>query len=1380
MRRAKKGLAILASTVLMVTSAVNYHGLTFSTNVYSEETSNAETVSEVESAQAETEAAVQAETVQPETVAAQVETEAVQPETVAVQAETEAIVQSEATEAELISEATQESSTVGASEVVAESEEQTELAEAASLEETSESAKPEETTETAETEPEETKAEETKVEETTEVATTEVESEVTEAESTEVESLEETSEEETETSEAESEEESPEAETEDGFTAMSLLPLEEIQAYLHLEDKTEEEVKNMSIDEVLNSLVDRDGNKIAIRPENATTAWYKDRSRYVEQYVEYPLGENKKIDLFDQYVSRSQVELIVGSKNQLDTGNKRYIIIVDLAKKFSDIAREDQISYELYFQDESGTRKEVTVDNIVTSEKVINNYKDNVYNYIDKNLVHDPDYWSGKEYYLGISSPVAKRDDVDVDVDVYTYEEYVKFQKGLDAKPCTDQILNQDMTQKDSGRKGTYKDDLSDETSRIFWIRYRHSTGREYYKFVEYSVESDAFSFKDGIYSYDGEQMNNVSYYKQMEVTKKNISAVNSATGKEEIFDSIECESFRLQKEYSESDAYYYVMDMQEGQSSIVKVVEGLYKSIEQVTNQPDIKEQLIQTSASQTPRGYKANYSEPKYFTIFRKNGSVLNIQVEVDDYYNSDKNYTEAPIIGQSDPWFRIYDVKNEDTYIPSVVFENSYSMNLYTMYGYGYQTVLIQDETVDLSQLRILWGVDKDHVTKVTVNGKEVQSGQIIDCSKEDPDDPKSESNPESTKGTVHFTITVDEHPKEYYITFVKAVSKEKEQKLFVAGPKKQEVFLNEYTEYKHDILIANLGQEELTGLRVELNATNCKLDDYWTVGGENNNTLAGFDSVETGWNSVLGNVAKVRLVPSNAEGGKIEGTLTVYADGQEPIVIELLGYAQNPRLVTNQETFSKVAAVKYVPYSYMFSTNNMYDWVDVSYELEGDLPAGIKWYPKTGEIYGTPTETGTFKFKITANFTSEASYGFSPSSVELTLTVDDNTAENVYKASSDGYSIKQAIGTDMGDYKYVVTSLEDAEFISNGVFTEFNNEYCDVWLNGKRLTRGEDYDAESGSTRITIHGETFENTDYVNQDGENTIAIEFRKDGKREEELKRTSQNFTIDLTKPTEQETTEESTTAAPTKPTVEPTKPTTAPTKPTTEESTTAKATTAEESTKEESTTSKHSEASTTSEPTTGTKVEETKKEEAKSTVVSTQTPETAKENETSASATETTAASVTCTVKMVDAENKAINNLNLELHSTPQKTLTDANGCAAFDSIEFGSHTLYVKNTDGATEGSVSFTIAEGNTLALNGNVITAPNGADFILTVRYDQNNLELLSIHDNAARSSEVILGIEDYAEWIGAFLFGVGIAMAMYLCVYAISSAVRRRR
>lgn len=66
--------------------------------------------------------------------------------------------------------------------------------------------------------------------------------------------------------------------------------------------------------------------------------------------------------------------------------------------------------------------------------------------------------------------------------------------------------------------------------------------------------------------------------------------------------------------------------------------------------------------------------------------------------------------------------------------------------------------------------------------------------------------------------------------------------------------------------------------------------------------------------------------------------------------------------------------------------------------------------------------------------------------------------------------------------MGDYNFVLTSFEDAVFVSYGEFSE----YCGVWLNGNKLKEGKDYDAESGSTRITIHGETFENTDYVNQD------------------------------------------------------------------------------------------------------------------------------------------------------------------------------------------------------------------------------------------------------------------------------------------------------
>ena len=1371
MRRAKKGLAILASTVLMVTSAVNYHGLTFSTNVYSEETSNAETVSEVENIQAESETFIQ-----PVAPIAEVPTEAP-----VVETQTETIAQESSIEnAEAVTAETEST----AAFTMAESEAATEDAD---LYETSE--------ESSETEdiielPEDETEVETETETETEIETSE------------------------ESSEAETEEEISEEETEfeDGIAVMSLLPLEEVTAYLVLGNKTEDEIKNMSIDEVLNSLQDSDGNKISIS-EEATTAWryVKDETDGVEKYEEYPLGQGVTIDMSssDKDITKYNMELIVGSGNQLDQNNKRYLITIYSSSKIT-----EETYFEVYRQDETGARTKV-------EPKRIEEKFSNILGMSVKTTIYIvPNHVAGTEYYVGIHSEAAKHPEIQLEVSTYQVGE-----AGLMLSPCTESALNQDMTRKDSGRKGIYDapksifEDILDALKNEFVLTYMdRKTGVEIVKNVEAFCIATDNSYIDGSMNvYDGQTMVDVSCVEQNEINAGD-SEFDVSSGYYVLeYDPVEIRTYMLKEEYSATDDLFYVMNAygtvygDDANSYVVKAVEGLYDSLEAAADQPDIKEQLIPTNQNQAPRGYKANYdyrTNGKYFTIFFEDGSIFKYNIRVMDYdsqYDPDyvKSFTDAPVIGEADPWFQITGIMQNDIEVSSFIVQNGSNMNLDTMYGYGYQTVLIQDENVDLSQLQpVFWTADAEHITDVRVNGQPVTSGTVIDCS----------------TGIVQYTVVIDGHQRNYQVKFVKSSL---EAKLFVAGPQTQEVFLDEYTEYKHDILIANMGQKELTGLRVELNATNCKLDDYWTVGGENNSTLAPFDSTTTDTEyGVLGNLAKVRLLPLNDEGGDIEGTLTVYADGQEPIVINLTGRAQNPKIVTDQEKFDQVIAVKYVPYSYMITTNCMYDWTDVTYTLTGDLPDGVEWIQETGEIYGVPQEVGTFPITVEATFKSDT-YTFESSKVDLVLTVKDNTAENVYNASDDGYSIKQALGTDTGDYNFVLTSLEDATFVSYGEFSEFDHEYCGVWLNGKKLVEGKDYDAEPGSTRITIHGETFENTDYVNQDGENTIALEFRKDGDRNEELKRTSQNFTINVTKPTEPEPTVAPTTApkptvapttaeptkpttaptteeppkptvapakptaeptkpttAPTKPTAEPTNPTTVPTKPTTEETTTAKATTAEESTKEETTTAKHSESSSTTESSTGTKADETK-----STVASTEIPETAataKENETSASSTETTAASVKCTVKMVDAENKAIDNLNLELHSTPQKTLTDANGCAAFDSIEFGSHTLYVKNIDGTTEGSVSFTIAEGNTLALNGNVITAPNGADFILTVRYDQTNLELVSIHDNAARSSEVILGIEDYAEWIGAFLFGVGIAMAMYLCVYAISSAVRRRK
>ena len=76
----------------------------------------------------------------------------------------------------------------------------------------------------------------------------------------------------------------------------SLLPLEEIEAYLVLYDKTEEQLKEMSVVEMLDRLQDADGDKI-IMDDSATTVWryVKDETDGIERYEEYQINNNTTI-----------------------------------------------------------------------------------------------------------------------------------------------------------------------------------------------------------------------------------------------------------------------------------------------------------------------------------------------------------------------------------------------------------------------------------------------------------------------------------------------------------------------------------------------------------------------------------------------------------------------------------------------------------------------------------------------------------------------------------------------------------------------------------------------------------------------------------------------------------------------------------------------------------------------------------------------------------------------------------------------------------------------------------------------------------------------------------------------------------------------------
>lgn len=408
-----------------------------------------------------------------------------------------------------------------------------------------------------------------------------------------------------------------------------------------------------------------------------------------------------------------------------------------------------------------------------------------------------------------------------------------------------------------------------------------------------------------------------------------------------------------------------------------------------------------------------------------------------------------------------------------------------SLDSYYIYGYQTLFAlgdDDSAIDLTNVNLY--VDADD----RANIYDAVGSNKVDFENE----PQNFSN-----GSVQYTVSAGTVTSNF---FVNVVTQTEGAKLYVNGPSEREIYFDDYYGNYHDILIANIGAEALTGLKAELtNAVNVKLDGYWNIGGEKNDTLAGFT---TTYSNERANLAKVRLVPNG--DGEISGELTITADGQEPVVIELKGRAGNPKIVTVSPI---VDGVKYVPYFAIIATDNIHEWNKVSYTLNGYLPEGLDFNRDTGEIYGVPQESGSFTFTVSAVFSNNR---YTRITKTFDLNILDNTNENVFKASDEGYDIITSIGAQGKEYDFRLSPSDvesDQLFVSNGEYGQF----ADMWLNGVRLIPDEDYTSEAGSTRVTIKAQTLQKLTRGNA---NTIAAEFRVNGNENKELRRTAQNFVI--------------------------------------------------------------------------------------------------------------------------------------------------------------------------------------------------------------------------------------------------------------------------
>ena len=839
----------------------------------------------------------------------------------------------------------------------------------------------------------------------------------------------------------------------DSSTPFSLLPIEEIHTELDLTMYLPGEIENMKVSEVLTKMVDsQTGNPVEINPA-ATTVW---------RNFKLPTGEmlfdSWRVTSMDEfadmtnyyYGERYSLELIIGSGKQLDTNNQRYLVEVEVTSE------QDIFDFDIY---RDGVKQD-------TFGKWLN-YDESTGRSVLETQVNADHSIYGHGLRFGFTlNPIFSNVSIEVIEGEYdTAQEAIQAATLDSEKNITSKVMEQDWYVIDAGYElmttvmasGDYFQYFGNHSTVIFY--------RDGQIVDSMNLDFEVTMLYFGLYWGD-------FYIQNSNGDKQNVT--RDCYGRYNADGGAITWIFTLDPGYKADDNYYFYMDYYAGltgqpsNTDITKVVVGHYGTLAAAASQLDIKQDLCLENFYQENNGYHANFSGAGIdFTVF-VDGYVFRNTIQVLDGDLSQPHTEEQPpIIGSQDTYFRVNGFSDSD-WDDIYTVENDYWSVLDTYYGYGYQTLLVNDDSVDLSKIKPTFWLGNQ--TEAYVGDKQESGVSMQDFS----------------NGAVQYTAKAEDGStvKNYWVSFVK---KESGAKLFVNGPDKREVFFDSYFGDSHDIFIANVGDAELTGLTVTLDATNVKLDDYWTVGGSDNNTLAAFTEVRHSGTAYgeLFNVAKIRLVPDGE--GNIDGTLTISADGQTPRVINLTGFAGNPEIVTEALN----GGVKFVPYSYLIATNNMHDWNKVTFSLSsGTLPQGVALLPN-GEVYGVAKETGTFLIAVKADYSYPS---FDDSIVWLTLEVEENTNANVDAQTDTGYEITTRI-QDM-------TAARDQEFVIDGTFSEF----VDLWLNGEKLVRGVDYTAVDGSTKITVKSQTFENK---GSNGTNTIAGEYRDDN---QDLKKGAQNY----------------------------------------------------------------------------------------------------------------------------------------------------------------------------------------------------------------------------------------------------------------------------
>lgn len=837
-----------------------------------------------------------------------------------------------------------------------------------------------------------------------------------------------------------------------GAAPVSLLPLEEVYlSSIDLNGYTPLELTMVSVDSIFTGKVElKDTDSIM---------WTTRYSSYSDSEPDYTVSQRGDcINLSFAY----SVQMIVGEPDQLAADNIRYTMYLNKSDY------DGWLTPSFYTQAEDGTRTviEVKGDNYGSGYSTDRDSGHYFLEFGDENvsLSSQGNIYEG---YLALQINSEKYAKTRF-TSVKAYEGLHKtVADAMAATEITDQVFTADMSQAYAGyRMGKY---LHAYITLVSFDAQGNVTGC-------LPINVDCFRVQHGLY---------VDWMR--DASGRDITSRRS-------FDEIDGCLYYTQRLYSGNPAngnyvqsFMYYNDGTVDNSVITAAYVGHYASIAEATaaGAQDVKDTLFREESYSYGnfKGYAGDFSAGINFTVFIGADGTEGQQVLK---YNI-KTVANEDVAGPSSNTNITFDgLRDGDGYSVSAVrLLDSYAENNYV--------VFIVNDDVDRSKLALTFYPDDNPKLYAAGSSTPEISG---------------ESYHDFSKGPVQFTASAEdgENAKNYWVqvlsrsetdgqVFMNSLADSTVETKVEGGTiyTTREVMLDYIHDYKHDIMLANMGSEAIDALSAELVSDVVELDDYWTLTG--NHELSGFTTTDrTTSYGKLSNLAMLRLRAKEGveDGTDITGTLTIKSGAGTLMVITLTGTIGDPSITTKEIP----EAVKYVPYGTMIQNSNKYSWNKVRYELwDGALPGGMVIRPN-GELYGVPTEVGEFTFTIgmTNSYSS-----FRSSSREFTLVVKENTDANVESQTDINYELTERVTYDYN------SSLGDQLMVSQGVYGEF----VALWLDGEKLTEGVDYTSESGSTRITIASQTL----AANKaQGTHTLGVEFRKTD--DNTLKRAAQNYVL--------------------------------------------------------------------------------------------------------------------------------------------------------------------------------------------------------------------------------------------------------------------------